>query len=630
MPRQQRVPARSTTLFLAMRRAGPSSASLIAAAVLLQYGASASAGTIDLGDGLEADWSLNASFTNAWRAKNADPQLVGIGDGGSASTYTGSATKNFDKGDNFTQLLRIVGDVNVRKGDNGLVLRAKAWDNFRLSSQSVPFGAPSNGFAPDTRLNDDGFDTRLSKFKGAQLLDAYVYGGFDIAEGYAAKVKLGSHVVNFGESLFVPGINQYSVLDVNALRQPGTLLKEAILPVPQLSFNLGLPNGGSVEAFYQLRWERTSIDGCGTYWSPSTALNCTQGQSVVASDALGSYTSAQYANGVPALGGPNFNFSRLPDRKPGHKGQFGLAYKQTVEAIDTELGAYFVNYSTHLPNLSAIRDLTTVPGSAYYAAAPLGSTFWDYSARNINVFGLSGSTVVGGWAVAGEASYTKDYPVQVSPVDLFFALAVPNGAGGVGIGPLAARYGSGTAPLGSNSYLRGYDLKNRTQLQVNTLKIVPNVLGATGMTLLAEAVYQHWSGIGNPFTDVRYGRGFEYGAAQAASFGGACPAGNPGNCTTDGYFTSNAFGVRMLAELEYPNAIGDITLKPRVYLAKDISGWSADGMFVKDRRTLSLGLRAEYAKRYYADFSYTSFNRKARFDSFHDRDFIGLVIGAAF
>jgi hypothetical protein len=153
------------------------------------------------------------------------------------------------------------------------------------------------------------------------------------------------------------------------------------------------------------------------------------------------------------------------------------------------------------------------------------------------------------------------------------------------------------------------------------------------MTLLAEAVFQHWSGIGDPFTDVRYGRGVEYGAAQAASFGGACPAGNPGNpgnCTTDGYFTSNAFGVRMLAELEYPNAIGDITLKPRLFLAQDVHGWSADGMFVEKRRTVSLGLRAEYAKRYYVDLSYTGFNPNARFDSFHDRDFLGLVIGAAF
>lgn len=602
------------------------------AAVVLAVGSSmsAQAGTLDLGDGLEAIWTLNTSLTSGWRAKNPDPELIGVGDGGNASAYTGSATKNFGKGDNFTTLFRVVGDVNLRKGDKGVVLRAKAWDNHRLSSQSVSVGAPSNNFMPDTRLDDSQFDTNLSKFRGAALLDAYVYSGFDLGGDIQGKVKFGSHAVNFGESLFVPGVNQYSVFDVNALRQPGTLLKEAILPVPQVSASFGLPSGASMEAFYQFKWERTSIDGCGTYWSPSTALNCTNGKALVASDAAGSFTSSQYANGVPALGGLNFNFSRLPDREPKNVGQFGFAFKKSVEVIDTELGAYYVNYTTHVPNLSAVRDLTTVPRSIYYSAAPLGSIFWDYSAKNIKVAGLSASTVIGGWAVAGEASYTKDFPVQVSPVDLFFAVAAPNGAGGVGIGPLASRYGSSAAALGSNADLRGYDLKNKTQLQASTIKIFPNVLGASSMSLVGEAAFQHWSGIGNPNTGVRYGRGFEYGAAQHASLGGACLAGNAANCTQDGYFTSNAWGVRILAELEYPNLIASVNLKPRLFVSQDVKGWSADSMFVQGRRTISLGLRAEYAKRYYLDLSYTTFNSKARFDSFHDRDFYGMVLGAAF
>jgi hypothetical protein len=602
------------------------------AAVVLAVGSSmsAQAGTLDLGDGLEAIWTLNTSLTSGWRAKNPDPELIGVGDGGNASAYTGSATKNFGKGDNFTTLFRVVGDVNLRKGDKGLVLRAKAWDNYRLSGQSVSLGAPTNNFLADARMDDSQFDTKLSKFRGAALLDAYVYSGFDLGGDFQGKVKFGSHAVNFGESLFVPGVNQYSVFDVNALRQPGTLLKEAILPVPQISASIGLPSGASIEAFYQFKWERTSIDGCGTYWSPSTALNCTNGKALVASDAAGSFTSSQYANGVPALGGLNFNFSELPDRVPDNGGQFGIAFKKSVEAIDTELGAYFVNYTTHVPNLSAVRDLTTVPGSIYYSAAPVGSIFWDYSAKNIKVLGLSASTVVGGWAVAGEASYTKDFPVQVSPVDLFLAVAAPNGAGGVGLGPLAPRYGSTAAPLGSNSDIRGYDLKNKTQLQVSTIKILSNVLGASSMSVVGEAAFQHWSGIGDPNTGVRYGRGFEYGAAQHASFGGACPAGNPANCTQDGYFTSNAWGVRILAELEYPNLIASVNLKPRLFVSQDVKGWSADSMFVQGRRTISLGLRAEYAKRYYLDLSYTTFNSQARFDSFHDRDFYGMVLGAAF
>lgn len=49
-------------------------------------------------------------------------------------------------------------------------------------------------------------------------------------------------------------------------------------------------------------------------------------------------------------------------------------------------------------------------------------------------------------------------------------------------------------------------------------------------------------------------------------------------------------------------------------------------MFSQDRRIVSLGVRAEYARRYYVDLSYTTFNANARFDSFHDRDFYGMVL----
>lgn len=602
----------------------------LSAAISLGWGcmSAAHAGTVDLGDGAEAVWSLSASFTSGWRTKDADLDLIGPGDGGHASGYTGSADKNFDKWNNFTRLARVIGDVDVHKGNYGGVVRAKMWDNFRLTNQGVPLGSPANDYVAGDRLDDSHFDTALSKFKGAVLLDAYVYGGFDLSDTQQLKVRVGQHAVNFGESLFVPGVNQYQVLDINALRVPGTQLKEAILPVPQVSANLGLGNGMSLEGFYQLRWRRSSIDGCGTYWSPATALNCTDGSTLVAQ---GNIPSNLQWNGVPALGGANFRFSMLGDKTPSNANQYGLAFKKTVESIDTEFGAYYVSYTTHIPNLSGVRDTTTVPGSAYYAA-PLGSVFWDYSANKIKVLGLSASTVLDGWSVSTELSYTHDFPVQINSVDGFYAMAAANGLGGVGIGPMAARWGSGAAPLGSGVYNQGYDRKNKTQFQVSTLKLFSNVLGASSVSLLGEVAFQHWSDIGNPYTDVRYGRGFEYGAAQHATFGGLCPAAttNQANCTTDGYFTSFAWGPRVLVEFEYPGLIPNTVVKPRLFVSKDMKGWSADGVFSEDRYAIAPGVKFDFQKRYSLDISYTHFNPNARFDSFHDRDFLALVLGASF
>lgn len=590
------------------------------------------AGTIEFGNGAEAVWSLSTSLSAGWRAKAIDKELIGPGDGGTASAYTASADNNFGKGANFSTLLRVVGDINLRKDDYGLMLRAKAWDNLRLSGQSVRFGAPSNNYTPDTRLDDSQFDTNLSKFRGVELLDAYVYGGFDLSDTAQLKVRLGQHVVNFGESLFVPGINQYQVLDVNALRQSGTLLKEAILPVPQLSANLGLGDGASLEAFYQFKWKRTSIDGCGTYWSPATALNCTRGSTLVANDTpFGVQSSRDHWMGGAGGTLPNFRFSLLDDKDGSDNNQFGLAFKKMVESIDTELGAYYVSYTTHVPNLSGVRDMTTVPGSMYAMLGNLGSVFWDYSADRIKVLGLSASTVVKGWSVSGELSYTQDYPVQINSVDGFYAMAVPT-ATGVGIGPMASRWGTDAAPLGSGIYNRGYDLKNKTQVQVSTLKLLSNVLGASSGTVLGEVAFQHWNGIGDPYSGVRYGRGFEFGAGPHASFGGTCPAAatNQANCTQDGYFTSTAWGVRALVELEYPALIPNVVVKPRLFISKDVKGWSADSVFSQGRHVIAPGVKFDIDKRYVLDVSYTAFNDKARFDGFHDRDFIALVLGANF
>ncbi|SEL23166.1 Protein of unknown function [Roseateles sp. YR242] len=598
------------------------------AASLLAAMPAAHAGTWDLGGGVEAVWSLSASVTGGWRMTDPDPNLIGPGDGGQASAGTHSHDKNFQKGDNISKLARIVGDINLRKGQSGLVLRAKAWDNFLYANDRQPFGAPSNDYHPNTRLSDREFDTRLSKFKGVELFDAYGYTAFDIGESSQLTVRLGQHIVNFGESLFVPGVNQYQALDVTALRQPGTQLKEALLPVPQLSANLGLGNGFSVEAFYQFRWRRTAIDGCGTYWSPANALNCVNGSILVGGDG----TSEENWNGYPhaAFGGlvANYQFSRLVDKEPANSGQFGLAVKKMVEPWDTEFGLYYVNYTAKVPNLSAIRrvagleDSIQHPAGSVYALNPLtrdASIYWDYSANNIKVAGLTATTVLGGWSVGAELTHTRDFPVQINSVDAFYALAA-------GIGPMATIWGPGPRTM------IGYERKNKTQLQASAFRLLPAVLGATGGSVVGEIAFQRWSGIGDPSTGVRYGRGFEYGAAAHQAYGGACLAAatNLKNCTTDGYFTSDAAGVRLLVELEYPQWIPNAVVKPRLFYSRDFQGWSADGVFSKGRQAVSPGVKFDINKRYTIDLSYSRFNHNAHFDSFHDRDFLALVVAANF
>ncbi len=85
----------------------------------------------------------------------------------------------------------------------------------------------------------------------------------------------------------------------------------------------------------------------------------------------------------------------------------------------------------------------------------------------------------------------------------------------------------------------------------------------------------------------------------------------------------------MVAELEYPNLIPNVVMKPRLFYSRDFGGWSADGVFSKGREVISPGVKFELNKRYSLDLNYSRFNHKAHFDSFHDRDFFALVLAMA-
>ena len=152
-----------------------------------------------------------------------------------------------------------------------------------------------------------------------------------------------------------------------------------------------------------------------------------------------------------------------------------------------------------------------------------------------------------------------------------------------GAGPLASRL---TGAAGER--LVGYDRKNKTQMQIGTLKPSRNVLGAEHVYLLGESGLSALAGIGDPATSPRYGRGCSYGAGRDG-----CPAvrlhrqANTDYCEDNGYRDIATHGATGAApELSYPDVAFGANLKPRVFFSHDVKGYSADGMFVEDRRTV--------------------------------------------
>ncbi|MDM0091415.1 MULTISPECIES: DUF1302 domain-containing protein [unclassified Variovorax] len=591
------------------------------AVLALSAGGGASAGSFQTEDGVDVRWSLSTSVGTSIRTRDADPALVSTGNGGLSGIQNDNGNLNFRKGRPFSTVGNVLGDVNVSKDGFGVFLRGKAWYDQRLERQGVAHGSYANGYVAGARLDDSQFE-RLSRFSGVALLDAYVFGEFQLPSQRALSVRLGNQVVNWGESLFVPGINQYNAFDLTAAHRPGAQVKEILLPVPQAFASLQLSDNASVEAFYQFKWRKSVLDGCGTFWSAANLVNCAPDGTLVGA---GPYSDAQMYHGVPALGGANFRMTLAPERQQRDSGQFGVAGRYRAEALGTDFGLYHAQYRVRTPFLSAMLVPSTTPGSVWSMTIPGASramqSMLDYGAERTKVTGLSFSTVVKGVSVFGEISRTTGLPAQINGTDLLNGVVA-------GVGPQAALAGRA-----AGSYVRGYDLKSKTQAQVSALQIVPRVLGAESLTLIGEVAVQQWSGIGDAAGGARYGRAFVYGSGPVSipGVGEICGTlnANPAYCENKGFATRNAWGIRLLAEASYSNVFAGVNVKPRLFFSRDLKGWSADGLFSQGRMAIAPGVRFEYGNRYYADLSWTRFSR-AKYDEFHDRDFVSVVAGMSF
>ena len=643
----------------------------VAAALVSMQGGAVAAGAFEGPAGIEGRWAMEVTVGASMRMKDADKSLIFIGNGGTASSGTvDDGNLNYQKGDVFNAVAKAVGELELKKDNYGLFVRAKAFSDFHNRSNRVAHGSSNNGFRSNEALNDDGFD-KGTKFEDAQFLDAYVFADFEPL-GKPLTLKVGNQVVTWGEALFIlGGVNQYSNFDSAALRRPGAQLKEVFLPIPQIYANLQATETLSLEGFVQLNHEKVVADGCGTFFSQADLLNCNfQGAPInpgILSTPAGDIDFTGYddqqsfsgggtinAGGIPIdttlfsglgpltgllagftglpadLSGLNFRMAQLADRRPKDSGQVGLSGRYYAGEIGTEFGAYIVNYHQRIPNLSLKKTPSGFDGSLFNGLEVAGqsvvnplSYFFDYGAENIQVAGVSAATELFGYSVFGEISYTKDFPAAYNTADLLKG-------GATGDGPLA-RYGDNAQfPVGS--ILPGSKPLDKIQAQMSTIALFPRRLGASQVAVVGEIGAQMWRGIGDPFTGERFGRSPAFGAGNHITYEGGCTPGlnpNPRNCEVDGYATETAFGYRVLSVAQYPDAIFGITLAPRIFFSHDFKGYSADGVFLEDRMNLGIGLRAEMqSARYFAEMNYSMFNDKAYFDPFKDRDFLSLVVGA--
>ena len=583
----------------------------------------------EFGDGWTGIWLTTVSVGTSIRARNADSELYGKGNGALVGLTNGTGNNtidegnlNYRKGDAFSTPFKILSEVSFKKGTFGGLIRAKAWYDQSLKDEDVRFGNQANGYNGYNRatdsltqrrpLSDKGYDPLL-KFSGIALLDAYVYNTFSGLSGNDVQVRAGRHVLNWGESVFIQGVNQINPIDVPAARRPGAELKEVFMPVWMLSGSQSLGSFGSVEAFYQLKWEPTPIEaGCGNYWAVAQGNIAKDPGACFNASALNSLTDStpkSLADGtyIPTLDGKDAKDS----------GQFGVAYRFNSEALDTEFGVYAMNIHARTPVFSL--KYGAFPGTVSPIAA-----FWEYP-ENLKVYGISAATNILGWSVSGELSQTRDVRAQLDGNDMFF------GSFGLGpLAPLATANGAGSA----NGTLHGGIKTNKNQLQINALQAGNRFVGADQWLLVGEVGFQ-WNDL--PMDgDLRFNRPFIFGPGSTSGFN-TCASGlalnhNVEGCSSSkGYVTKNAWGYRLLGQLTFNNVLETgISVSPRVFWSHDVKGYSVDSQFVEDRQALGLGVKFNYAKQYTLDISYNAFNKNAAFDALRDRDYLSATLSANF
>ncbi|WP_096704702.1 DUF1302 domain-containing protein [Magnetospirillum sp. 15-1] len=621
-------------------RSGGLGLAAVAAMVSASLGGAARAEQFEY-EGWQGNWNTTVSLGSTWRAQDPNPKLFKAADGASIGLAGGTGgsssdanTLNSKAGDRVSTILKMVSDLEIKKDDMGGLVRFKAWYDEALSAERVRYGNMADNYAKGTSLSDSGLETS-QQFKGVQLLDAYVYNTFDVANR-PLQVRLGRQSLNWGESLFFQGVNQINPIDAPALRRPGAEVKEGMLPIWAIDANANLGAGVSVEGFYQLAWEPTTVEACGTYWSSldiQASANPGQCNKIV----VGSTSSAAaIASGTYA--------PLNPGKKARSLGEFGMAVRLSADPIDTEFGLYGMNIHSRTPIITGNKGTwgSTAAGviNAQSTKNPLmahqistnallagkgivsASAFWEYP-EDVQVFGASAATTVLGWSVGSEISVIPNLPVQRNANDLLNGLLNQTG-------PLASLVTS-TPSMGDIS---GYDRFTKTQFQLNGIKTFGGVAGSAKSTLAAEGAFQ-WVNVPDyrDGTSVRYGRSFIFGTGSSAGNNTCSGSNNPqaDGCRNDGYVTQFSWGYRLRGQLEYPQIFDTaVTFTPSIYFAHDVKGVSADGQLNEGRMAIGLGSRFSLSQQYNLDMNYVYYGDNAKYDPLRDHDFYSLSISASF
>jgi len=596
-----------------------------------------SANAIEFNSG---EWSgsfdTTISYGASWRVSDLDPENVGKSyfdplnitlsnaerraSVGRWSVNGDDGNRNYPEGgDLVSHTIKLTSELDVRWKNYGAFTRFTAFYDFENVGKDF--------------LSEEA-EKRVGK--DIRLLDLYVWGENEVGSRFL-NWRLGRQVVSWGESTFIQGgINVINPVDVSRLRVAGAELKEAFEGVNMLWGSIDLTPNLSLEALYMFEYREIIPDPAGAYFGTNDfgtpgASYVMLGfggpdQPVINPDLYATVCQEGNYGETDSPWGPAAAASacgaavpRVDSQYGSDSGQYGAALRWFVESMNsTEFGFYFLNYHSRLPLASGMSLTTQSPTSANY---------WMEYPEDIQLWGASFNSNIGTWALSGEVSYRPNLPLQVDDVELLFAALTP-------LNPLipapVLHFKSQLGEFGPGEVITGYEEHKSWQAQMTTTKLFGpnNFLRANQIAFVAEAGLNYVSDL----PDKDYLR---FNGPGTDTGGGAdWLTGDMRNPITepDGFADDFSWGYRMLARATYNNAIGPVTILPRIAWAHDVSGTTPGpgGSFIDGRKALTLGLGFNYLQEWIFDFAYTNYSGGGKYNQLYDRDFFAASVKYSF
>ncbi len=627
-------------------------------AVLAASGAAHGYETTVGGYQINIDTTLSSSVD--LRLSPIDENFVGVLNGGPRKSVDPNAnedngTLNFRNGSPVAAVQRVTTEVQIKKDDYGLFLRATGFYDPVIDSEHTDFQSLER-----PAVRDIGADLRL--------LDAYVFARPEIF-GHPFDLRVGNQALNWGESTFIGGgINTITPVDVTALRAPGSELRQAFLPIPVIDVKSEIVPDLTLEAYYQFAFVRDRLEPAGSFFSNTDTLldggTYANLRSDVPDTNRASY-AASLADGI--LFGAAY--PRSDSRYPTTLDEFGFALRENVAALgDTEIGLYYENYDSRTPfasfrtgkaNVSGLPGPLSVapnpfsalngPGISYATATydSTSSIFADYP-KDIHLIGVSWNfTGPYGLAIQGEVSGRLNQPIQLAGADLSFATDGPaiKKAAALGIPALVtAAKQLQTDPvvqatgenIGFGSIIDGWKRYPVIQAQTTVTKLFAAIpsLKINSVAMVGE--------IGGDYVaNFPRNRGL-FNAPYTTDTESAFVTGATVDSTTvyplskKGLASQFSAAYTVAVIIDMPNVLPyAIDMKPLVALQHDFVGTSPGGVntFVENTAAASLGVTFNYLQAYSLGVQYTNHFpvfSNGKYDGLLDRDFFSAVLSYEF